>query len=480
MEGGSGSTTEFKLDSFVISRSDGTNPIEIKKLVHSFTYVESIKYPCVMGAANIVDSAGLINTLPICGGEIVEIKVKTNTQQKDGQIYKMRVWKISDRFVQNKDQAYTLCFISEELINNEYVRTKKPLSGTPEKIIAGFLKDDLKSTKKFFSEPCTFEVKLIAARKRIFDIIALLLPKSVALGGEHSVKSAKTSTPAGGSDKLEEKQKAAPPNSAGFLFWENKRGFNFFSVDTLCSKEASEKYNVKEWGPYTEKLLNVDDKFNDLFTIASIHFANEVDLIASMRMGRYSSLICTFNHTTGQYDEYVYNQKNSFENMKHLGTQKEPTLIKLGGGKTLDQYPSRILTILLDHELWYNENTPASHEPRDGATSPAPYTDWHVEYSAQSKARYETLTNQSAVMVIPGNSEICAGDRINIKILNKLSDAQQRKIPYDPENSGVYLIAEATHLYENTIGTTGRFSTTLRIVRDTHGTEEHVSTHANK
>ena len=83
-------------------------------------------------------------------------------------------------------------------------------------------------------------------------------------------------------------------------------------------------------------------------------------------------------------------------------------------------------------------------------------------------------------MVIPGNSEICAGDRINIKILNKLSYAQQQKIPYDPENSGIYLIAEATHLYENTIGTTGRFSTTLRIVRDTHGTEEHVSTHANK
>lgn len=472
MESGSGSTTEFQLVSFFISSSDGTGTKDIRNLVHSFTYVENIKYPCVMGAAVIVDSAGFINSLPICGGEIIEIKVKTNFTASE-QIYKMRVWKISQRFVKNKEQAYTLSFISEELINNEYVRIKKPLSGNPEKIIASFLKDDLKSIKPFFSEPCQHEIKLIAARRRIFDIISVLLPKSIAKSQEPA-QSGVTNT------KLEETQKSAPPNSAGYFFWENKRGFNFFSVDTLCSKEASKKYNVKEWGPYVEKYANIDDGVDNRFTISSISFNNEVDLIASMRMGRYSTLICTFNHTTGQYDEYVYNQKNSFENMKHLGTQKEPTLIKLGGGKTLDEYPSRILTILLDHELWYNENKPASHEPRDGATSPAPYTDRHVEYSAQAKARYETLTNQSGTMVIPGNSEICAGDRINIKIINKESDSKQKEIPYDPESSGIYLISEVAHLYEKTIGSNGRFSTTLRISRDTHGTEEHASSHANK
>lgn len=468
-------TTDFQLVSFTISRADGSNLIEIKNLIHSFTYIENIKYPFVMGAVNVVDSAGLINTMPIGGGEIVEIKVKTNIQPS-GQTYKMRVWKITNRYVQNQDQAYTLGLISEELLNNEYERIKKPLEGKPDEIVAKLLKEYLKTNKEFYSEPCLLSVKLISARRRIFDVISLLLSKSVP---KTSGLKPKTSAKSNAST-LEENQKLASPNSAGYFFWENKRGYNFFSVDTLCSKEKIGGYDGKPWGPYVEKYVNSDDNSDDRFTISSINYTSEVDLVTSMRMGRYSTLMCCFNHSTGQYDEYVYSLGNAFDNMIHLGSQTEPTLIKLGQNKTLDQYPSRIMTMLIDHETWYNESTPASHEERDGATSPSKFTDRHIEYAAQSMARYESLTNQTATIVIPGNSDICAGDKIDIRLVNKVANAQQNEKTYDPENSGIYLIAEVSHMYERTQGNNGRYSTTMRVIRDTHGIEKQMSQHGNK
>ena len=90
----------------------------------------------------------------------------------------------------------------------------------------------------------------------------------------------------------------------------------------------------------------------------------------------------------------------------------------------------------LDHETWYNEDKPASPYPEDGATSPSPYSERHLEYAAQSIARYQTLSNQYATIVVPGNSAICAGDKIDIRIKNKLPVSQAKDDPYDPEYSG--------------------------------------------
>ena len=70
------SSTDFILESFVITPHIGEK-VEAKKLVAKFTYSESITSPFLNATAQIVDSAGLINTLPIKGGEMVQVKVLT-------------------------------------------------------------------------------------------------------------------------------------------------------------------------------------------------------------------------------------------------------------------------------------------------------------------------------------------------------------------------------------------------------------------
>ena len=71
------------------------------------------------------------------------------------------------------------------------------------------------------------------------------------------------------------------------------------------------------------------------------------------------------------------------------------------------------------------------------------------DFLVQSIARYETLRTQSCVLVMPGNAEICAGDQIDIRLVNKVPGEEAKSENWDNESSGVYLIEEVTHQYDN-------------------------------
>ena len=89
-------------------------------------------------------------------------------------------------------------------------------------------------------------------------------------------------------------------------------------------------------------------------------------------------------------------------------------------------------------------------------------------------------TNQQAVIVIPGNAEICAGDKIDIRLVSKVPSTEQKTEPIDTESSGEYLIGEVSHSYDEQAGTNGKFTTTLRLMRDSFGMKGKQSAHGSK
>ena len=163
--------------------------------------------------------------------------------------------------------------------------------------------------------------------------------------------------------------------------------------------------------------------------------------------------------------------------MSHLGGQDSLSLIPVQDVE-LSDYPSRIMSVYLDHESWSNELEPASPEPGDRCKSPTKFAEWQKYYMAQSIARYRLLTNQKCSIVIPGNAEICAGDRINVRLVSKLPTEEGKDEPFDLESSGQYLIQEVTHAFDPLSGSNGVFYTTLRLMRDSYGQKDKVSTHS--
>lgn len=474
------SPTDFALKSVRITPNNSKEPVEIGQLVNSFDYVESVNSPFLSAMMEVVDSGGLLQGLPIQGGEKITISLKTSSSESPYE-YELMIWTVANRFARQQKQAYTLGLISSEALVNEITRITKPLSGNPESILTSLLRDYIKTDKPIYSEPSKFEIKFLPNRRRPFDILESITRNSVS--PQVSYESSKNKKDKNNTKESGGETSQSIKGTGGFFFWETKRGYNFFAVDSLCadekSKLKSKKLESNSWGPYIERIGNQDDGSDNRFVVYESYFSSEVDMLSSLRRGKYSSLVVFFNHSTGQYEEYVYKIKDSYDNMAHLGGQEGISLIPVNEIEMSD-YPTRIMSIFLDHETWYNDPGPASPDPKDGATSPTKFADWQKFYASQSIARYELLKNQSCTVVIPGNPDICAGDKIDIRLINKGPSSENKDNPYDVESSGLYLIAEITHTYDTTIGTNGRFVTTLRLLRDSYGLKDRPSNHGTK
>ena len=482
-------SSEARLIRCIISRAGKESKSLGSDMIAAFTVYESIESPFMAAQLTISDSKNFINDYPIQGGETIDIEVKTTFSDLPIE-YSFVVSKIGIRIIKNKTQVYDLILCSPEALVNEVIRVQDPLEGNPEGIVAKMLGSEyLNSTKEIFSEPSKFDIRLNPSKTRPFDIIAKLLRKSVS----------KLATFAGDSSSSSNKNnsKAKPiKGSAGFFFWETRRGYNFFSIDSLCdtsengtfifkdekkgNKEAKPRLQSKSWGPYMEIIANTEISGDQRFLISSAEFTTEIDLMASLRRGKYCSLMVFFNHSTGQYDEYVYEIKDSYKNMAHLGNQTDEAKIPTDNlTDDLTVIPSRVMSMMLDHESWYNE--PGIANPEDpNAKDPTNFADWQKYYASQGIARAQLLKNQECNINIPGNPEICAGDKIDIRLQSKLADELRKKEMYDLESSGVYLVKETKQKYNFIEGDNGTLKTVLGLCRDSYGIDNVPSNHGNK
>ena len=484
-------SSEFKLKKCTISYGDGSNTTSLLSgdMIAAFSFHESIVKPFVAGSLMLSDSTGFLTNFPIQGGEIVDIEVSTSfdEQTNKGQAtkYKLKVMRIAARTIKEKMQLYTLAMISEEAFVNEIVRLEDPLSGKPDELVTKLVREKLKSSKEIFVEPCKFSVKMLPAKRRPFDIIGDLTQRSISGNATYTNKKTKTGKVSnkrgrevGSTYGLEKEIKG----TAGYFFWESLRGFNFYSVDALCSlpkldkegnyKEGTEEFPAKDlrskpWGPYEEVIANLDNGKDQRGIVSNFKFKTEVDVIASLRKGKYASVMVFFNMSTGQYEEYTYKIKQSYDAMSHLGGQDSISLIPTSQ-EELSETPSRIMSAILDHEAWYND--PDIADPDSAATdNPSEYADWIKYYAAQTVARYDLLANQEAKLTIPGNPSISAGDKVSVLVLNKVADKLKVKKPYDEETSGVYLVKEVSHKYDRLQGGNGNMTTVLQLFRDSYG-----------
>ena len=478
--------TQANLISCIVTNNKGVElPPLNGDMILGFIHRESLVSPFMSGVLAISDSADFLNGLdmdgnqsPIEGGEIVKITVKTPvSQSEEGETYEYKIWKIGNRISINKKQAYALALVSEEALLNETTRVlgRIPSGGQnaeeiPEKSISDIVYDlvktkiGLESSKPLFREPTKFKQVIIGARRRPFDIISSLSDKAVSTKGKTG------NTTNSSSDASETKETIK--GTAGFFFWETKRGYNFFSVDALCDEPdgifAAPDLKSEIHTGYQEKIANAEG-VDTRSVISKITFTSEIDTMSALRKGKYSSTMIFFNISTGQYEEYQYKITDSYDNMAHLGNQTKVSELKVGE-QQLVETPSRLMTMVLDHETWFNE--PGVASPYENASNPSVFADWHKHFAAQSVARKELLNNQQCTVEIPGNNEICSGDKVEIRVQRKAPDKVREEEPWDLESSGVYLVKDVEHRFNFADGTSGKVITTLQLFRDSFGVKD--------
>ena len=243
----------------------------------------------------------------------------------------------------------------------------------------------------------------------------------------------------------------------------------FRSIDSLCSSddEFNGKPPVNLEDPFFMTRASIADGDDSRKRIQEIKFGSELNMMKKLREGAYSSLCCFFNINTGEYDEQIYSLKDMWDNMAHMGSQ---TTLPSGMARWSD-YPTRVMSTIINHENWYMGKKIASNEDKHGGSGDNSFPDWQKQSLAQSISRIGILFNQELIISLTGHLELCAGDKIEVRIPNQIPD-ENREDVWDPEHSGTYLIKNLNHQFNIPAKSV---YTVLELVRDSFGIKDQES-----
>ena len=436
-----------------------------------FQYYEDIMWPSYAATMVIEDSAeNIISNMPIQGIEkvVVEVDDLTETGENNGRYtYEFRVWNISNRINVSRRQVYTLSLLSREGLRNEGIVVNKKLSDTTSGIAKKILEDylDVEPTNMDI-EASTTNMVILPTKKSPYTVIKSLLPKTISEKISKNIETANNSDDASDNKSdVSDPEATKGTGTAGYLFFQTNRGFVFRSIDSLISTDK-DKFNGKPvvgspfyWQP--AKLNNPS-----LNRIQEIVFGQEFDMIKKLREGHFSSVVCSFNINTLTYKEQKYSLKDTWNDMAHLGSQT----ILPKGQRELSEFPTRVMSTILDNEVFNQDPKIASVE--DGGDGSHRYQDLQLHYLSQGLARAGLLFNQQLTISITGHLELCAGDKIEIKIPDQSAEAA-KETAYDTEHSGTYLIKQVNHQFN--MGDSRTVYTVLDLIRDSQGIQDQES-----
>jgi hypothetical protein len=416
----------FKPNYFTIQTLDGKTTVDITNSCLFFDYFEDILSPCVTAIAQLINSSSLFNILPIRGGEKVTISV--DTAFGEFVLDDLYVYKVSNLDAQHSNEMFTLNLVSREGLTNETSRCQTIYRGNLQTTVTKILKDDLK-TKKYKSENIegtSNDYSFIGNNRKPFHVLTWLGPKAVPANGQNSGTSGEEAR-----------------GTAGFLFYENKDGFNFRSIDSLVSStkiqtNSADKENIPYY-LFTQVIEENQTKTN--FNILNYNYEKNIDLMKSLRVGMYVNKTYFYDLYSNTLDLYTYKVKDQVKS-------------KLGGAESIavsDEFGdsiSRIMVRTSDRGALKTDGS-VSDKLRSGADM------------AMSYSRYNLLFTQALNMVVPCNVNLKVGGIIHAEFPRI---DRNTNMTSDEEQSGYYLVKELRHHFEG-----GQMVTSLRLIRDSYG-----------
>jgi hypothetical protein len=425
----SNAVTSLKYNFVEIQSSETNKKIDLTGSMVYCDYYEDILSPCIMMTIQVAASYSIYNGLPIRGGEKVELDIETASGNfKLTGDYAMYVYKVSAIVADGTKEYFTLHLCSREGLTNETARVQKKYIKKPiNEHVEAILKDVLK-TKKYKSqniEKTSNSYSFIGTLKKPFHVLTWLGPKGVP-----------ATSSSGNSGKTAK-------GVAGFLFYENKDGFNFRSVDTLVSQTQSQTGSTSKesvpkykYDPGITETNNAASNFN----ILNYNFEKNTDLMKSLRVGMYANITYFYDLYKNKIDGITYTINSEIKSK--LGGSKIP-YPKVFGDK-----PSRIIFRASDIGIMDAEGE-TDDSGRDN-------TDM-----AKSFSRYNLLFTQALNMIVPMNINLKVGTIVYAQFA-KVDASQSGEV--DSEQSGNYLIKEVRHHFED-----NQMISSLKLIRDSYG-----------
>ena len=438
----------YTIKQFLIESHDGSSVIDATQCVSSIQYYEDLFSPAIFLSLVVANTDSLLTSLPnkknpkdpgIKGGERVSLVVEQPATSQSIKLDETKntyyIYKVYASTTESTREVFVIELCPAEVFQNETTRVIRKYKGNIGSSVTQILKNVLKTSQPISVENTSNEYVFYGNIKRPFTVLTWLCPKSIP-----------------------EKSKSSPEEgTAGFLFYQNKNGFNFKSIDSLMSGFKGGTTDKKNIFKYSYKPSSTDRSAdpNSNFKIVSIPvFEKNVNIMENLRIGMYSSLSYFFDVNDRKFYTYNYTLKDSYELMEHASASNVTPPVPLGIDSKSN--PSRLMVRILDN---FNSD-PADLDATSAINNSKDNTSL---YQAASLARYNLAFSQSLNVTVPLNLNLTVGDVIELDF-GIISKDEGTKGTKDQQKSGYYLIKELSHLFESNQGYTG-----LKLIRDSYG-----------
>lgn len=412
--------TDYKLESITLYAPGFSGPIDLRPQMVELNYFEDIYNNTISGNIVVTDAVGLINFASLNGTEFLNIRFLKSDDLKISIDRNFRVFSITDRRFDsaNNNEVYKIEFCSEEYLLSEQYRISKSYKNTP---ISSIVKDIANrylnigtdtNSKKISIDDTLGNSDFVLPNKKPIETINWLanyaIPKKY-------------------------------PNGADILFFENRIGYYFTSLQNLFRTDPvlAFYYNPK----------NVEgDVYSKMTNVLAFELLNHVDTLDALNKGTFANRTITIDvlrrkkHTSDfNYNEY---QKNSIS----LNGSPVTNNYKNRLGKSMYDSPSK------DMEAGALRYSVSNFNQQNGGdyTKNKPGTvqsDYNIEKTISNRVSQLSLSNYTKLkLTVPGNSAIFAGMCITFQTYGMQPLNKNEKRALDPYLSGKYLITAVRHI----------------------------------
>ena len=405
--------------------NEDNNSVDIRGGVPVLEYRESVLCPYITIDMVVVDTGtaigakektgergtvGILDTIKFQGTEKFKLKLEDQngnvidlSGDNDLRVARTRIGGRSIR-----ESSCTLQVVSKEAFDNcLYENRLKDTYNAKGEVIIGKALDSLGTEKSFFFD---------TTEKSIYKQGSSLYPFDMCLDIQ------KISIPEG-------------IDSAGYLFWETSRGFNFRSLDKMFDPAGKTIKKYMETGFADNR---ISPGFNGKILRSS--FVMITDMLSQFEKGAYSSRLELFDILGGDNRYRERTRSTPSEGRGVIAGVNLPILNK--------EYQDKPTT-----ELRRTNDDGQKVDPAKSLTDTILETSFDtVSTSQQSIQNYRQKFSKTVNIVIDADLSLSAGDLIYCKFPQT---AQKTSTSASTEDSGIYMIADLCHYGKPTQAYTG-------------------------
>ena len=392
---------DVNIDKIEVISSNGFGQ-EITNQVVALEIYEDMFSPFVSGVLAVKDSLDFTNLFPFVGEEYVNIKIRTpsfNDKVKiiDDQFY---IFKVNNRLkVGDRSMVYEIHFFSREAMVDLNKKVSRAYEGKISDIAKSIITDPvhgLESKKTFVIEDTPNGNKFISNYWSPVKNLNYISETATNKNG-----------------------------AASYLFFENRKGFNFVSTEYLYKQDQVQDFvydnYMRDFRQDGTATRNVEKEYK---RILDINIPLLFDYIDRSRLGLYASKMIAYDIVTKKYIAKNYDMLNNFKNTAHLNPNP------LTSKKNI----RRSQAVIVNFPKYYNNFNN--------------YADVTNSKTVQKRMSLLSQADANKVeIVVPGRTDYTVGQKVNLKLnkFNPIQTSDPSSDVLDKMFSGNYLIATITH-----------------------------------